>query len=193
MENKIRELAKKRPELSNMSGKGFWPVPAFFPLLLSHTIHCLQNKITELYLKNDGIAKELSEIRIALLNIVFEGDLGEDHTGLFIKDHPNKLDEYKNLPFYNFCQGILKINNPIILLGILTRNEEGSLEEAKALVETKIINVGIFSQIHLIEEEKHARISESIKNKLLKNVQFKEDFLKGIDIHDELYSSIVQY
>lgn len=128
------------------------------------------------------------------MKIVYEGDLGENHTGLFVKDHPTiteNIKEFRKLPFFNFCSSILIIRNPLILLGILTRNEEGSLEEAKALVETNLISKGTFSKTHLIEEKQHVQISEYIRNKLMQHELWREDFMKGIKLHDKLYSTIV--
>ena len=196
MGDKIRELASQQPELCDQSGKGFWPVPAMFPQLLAHTIHKLQEKITYLNLFGKyEEAKLLTEVRLGMLKVVFEGDLGEDHTRLFLDDHKGILGldsaEYRKLPFYDFCKSVLEIENPIVLLGILTRNEEGSLEEAKALTETKLIGSGEFARIHVIEEEEHGRISAKIREALIQHSEFKEDFVKGLALHDLFYSSII--
>jgi hypothetical protein len=196
MSNMVNELAKKYPHLCDESGRGFWPVAAYFPLVLSTTLDKLQSKITNAYLsgtKKD--AEFLAQLRIGLMEIVYEGDLGENHTQLYLSDHPNlsyiPKREHKSLPFYDFCQGLLKVERPIILLGAILRNEEGSVAEVQALVDTHLIKNGFFAQTHLKEEEKHARISRDIVEKLVDNHVYKRSFLEGYRLHDVLYQTVI--
>jgi len=193
MGSTIRMLATKHPEFCDRSGQGFWPVPAYFPRLLSDYIDKLQCEITQQYLLgNSAQGNTLASVRTDVIKIISEGDLGENHTQLYIEDHPIVIGtDYRVLPFYNFCESALEIKNPIILLGFLMRNEEGSLEEAIALAETGLIGKGAFADKHLIEEKEHGRIAESVTKKLLAEPAYAEDFKTGMRIHDQLYISIL--
>jgi release factor glutamine methyltransferase len=196
MARKVIELAQTREDLCDESGLGFWPIPAMFPQVLSHTIHLLQRKITNLIL--EGKTQEahlLTHVRCDLLKIVHEGDLGENHTGIFLHEHRRALEidrtTLEKLPFYSFCTSLLEIDNPLVLLGAITRNEEGSIGEAKALVKTNLIKNRKFAELHLIEEVEHGRISAQIKSLLVDHPIFGSDFTQGLKLHDQLYSKIL--
>ncbi len=196
MGSKIKELAERRPDLCDKSGRGFWPVPASFPSLLSHAQNQLQSKIQEFYLKGEvEKADTLASVRMDLQKLVHEGDLGENHTRLFLNDHSGIqfLSEgvHRKLPFYNFCETVLDIEDPIMLMGIISRNEEGSLGEAHALAATGLVNYGPFATTHLREEVEHGRLSERIRKTLSSHSDFHENFVTGIRVHDQIYHSIL--
>src|SRR6266478_37501 len=113
----INKLAKEKKQYCDNSGYAFFPVPIYFPKMLSKCIDMLQDEITSFYLKNKiEVAEKLVQVRINIIKMVHEGDLGENHTGLFLHDHPklknmNKV-ELKKTPFYNFCINVLRVNNP---------------------------------------------------------------------------------
>ena len=151
---------------------------------MSDYIDKLQCEITQQYLLgNSAQGNTLASVRTDVIKIISEGDLGENHTQLYIEDHPIVIGtDYRVLPFYNFCESALEIKNPIILLGFLMRNEEGSLEEAIALAETGLIGKGAFADKHLIEEKEHGRIAESVTKKLLAEPAYAEDFKTGMKV-----------
>lgn len=193
----LAELARKRPELCDASGRAFWPVPAHFPHLLSRAVETLQQETTLRYLRHDPIAKELATVRTDLMKVVYEGDLGENHTDMFLRDHPEILsvtpEEADTLPFAEFCRGILSIDDPIVLLAVLTRNEEAGLAEAQALAQHSFIKPdGKFAKVHVIEEEVHGRISEGMRERLLRIPEFQTRFAKGEGLHDDLYRTILK-
>lgn len=196
MKETVRTLAHRRPALRDRSGRGFWPVPAMFPLLLSQCLHRLQQRVSELYL--EGRQHEgglLAACRCNMLRLVADGDLGEDHAALFLADHPQigaiPGQECRDLPFFTFCQGILHIDDPIVLLGALMRNEAGSLGEMEALLEEDLIASGRFSEIHLIEEVTHARLAEEIAERLAEVDELHSSFTKGQALHDRIYAGVV--
>ncbi len=193
----INALAKKNEKYCNNSGYAFFPVPIFFPKMLSKCIDMLQDEITNCYLENNvEVVEKLIQVRINIIKMVNEGDLGENHTGLFLHDHPmlKNMDQLtiKKTPFYNFCVSVLKVANPYILLGIITRNEEGSLSEMNALVKNNLINIkGNFAKLHLIEEEMHGILSKEVATILSNHDFFRKDFLEGYILHDKLYNTIL--
>lgn len=193
MEMAVRELAATQPELRDGSGRAFWPTPAMFPNLLAECLEGLQDEITRLYLDSEwDKADLLANCRCDLLKIVGEGDLGENHTALFLKDHPTikelTTEESRNLPFYRFCSEMLDIENPVVLLGALMRNEEGSLGEMEALLDEELITRGPFAELHIVEEEEHARLAENISARLRGEPAFGEDYQHGYALHDEIYT-----
>ena len=196
MDSAIHTLAKQRPDLCDQSGRGFWPVPVHFPRLLSKTLDALQREVSERYLRHDPTADTLASVRMDFMRVVGEGDLGENHTKLFLADHPGIAnvtpEESDRLPFGQFCRSILTIDDPVLLMAILTRNEEGGLAEAQALADTKLIKPdGPFALTHLREEEVHGRISADMRKKLLSISEFEQRFHLGETIHDQFYLSIL--
>lgn len=193
MEMAVRELAATQPELRDGSGRAFWPTPAMFPNLLAECLEGLQDEITRLYLESEWEKADLlASCRCDLLKIVGEGDLGENHTALFVKDHPSikalKAEESRSLPFFRFCSEMLDIENPVMLLGALMRNEEGSLGEMEALLDEELITRGPFAELHIVEEEEHARLAENISERLRGEPAFGEDYQRGYALHDEIYT-----
>jgi hypothetical protein len=197
MASQVFALAKAKKEYCNGSGIGFYPVPVYFPRMLSKCIDLIQNEITKYYLKQENTkAEKLVQVRINLLKTVFEGDLGENHTGIFLKDHPKVIkltkEEIKALPYYNFVMGMVAEENPFRLLGMLARNEKGSLEEAKALVETNLIkDDGEYGNLHLMEEVLHGQLADEIAEIVLSELEFSEQFIIGQINHDKLYSTVL--
>jgi len=188
----VGELAARRPALRDQSGRGFWPTPALFPLLLAHCLRLLQQRVSDLYLAGKQDHGELlATCRCNLLKLVSEGDLGEDHTSLFLADHPGLValprDETQRLPFSGFCQQVLSIEDPIILLGVLMRNEAGSLGEMESLLKEDLIAPGRFSEVHLVEEVEHAFLAEGIAERLAVEPELSRCFEAGQRLHDEIY------
>src|ERR1700741_75998 len=98
----IKKLAKIRPDLCNSSGLGFWPVPIMIPVIIAKCIYLLHAEWQrQIMLGDRPLAKKLSEIRILLAKLGYEGDLGEDHAGIYMKEHPEvKNVEMETLPFF---------------------------------------------------------------------------------------------
>src|ERR1043165_1241436 len=191
----VRRLARNRPELADRSGVAIWPVPAMFPRLLSRAVDLLQQSICVLYLDGDEErAGRLAEVRSTLVQLAATGgDLGEDHCLEFLRDHPDArrraCEVGGALPFEGFLYGLLKIKDPIEFAGAMLRNEEGSPEEIEALLENKFVNFGRYFEIHQAEEPNHARLSVRIAEILAKDVVWREKAIRGIRLHDELYSN----
>jgi Fe-S-cluster containining protein len=195
MRDTVRLLADRQPGLRDRGGRAFWPVPALFPLLLVHCLHQVQRQVSELYLAaHDREAAILAACRCNLLRLVAEGDLGEDHAALFLADHPGIAaiagEEYRQLPFYGFCQDILRIDDPILLLGALMRNEAGSLGEMEALLAENLISPGRFSAAHLVEEVTHARLADEIAERLSEFEALNRSFNAGQALHDRIYAAV---
>ncbi len=188
----IRKLAKARPDLCGGSGSGFWPVPVMGPVILAKCIFLLHFEWLHQIKRADyRVAEKLAEVRTRLTQIVAEGDLGEDHAGLYIKEHTAVKDiRMEALPFFKVCQTILKEEDPFILLGFIYNVETGSLEAIKALVETNMICNGHFAQLHLVEEIKHEKLANEIKTIILQS-PYRERFIQGCDLHDRLYEEMV--
>lgn len=187
----IQQLADRRPDLANMSGRGFWPVPAVFPLYLGHSIFRLQNAVSEAYLRGDSShAAWLAHLRVLLMRIVYEGDLGENHTELFLRDHPEA--PHADGPFAKFTTHLGQMHmHWATMLGLLVDNEVGSLAEARALVGYKIIRPdGVFARVHLQEEVEHARIATEIAVAVQRS-RYAGAFENGIRLHRMWYASIV--
>lgn len=193
MASGIAKLGDQFPEYTNQSGVGFWPIPLYFPRFLSRCIDLIQEEITDHWNRKDAdTAGKLIDVRIRLLRLVYEGDLGENHLGAFIADHPfvTELSAEVELPFSQFCLKILEVDDAITLLGILMRNEEGSLAEAHQLVNSQIINVdGTYGKLHLEEEVEHGRLATEI-HQIIEGIPALNDrYLLGFEMHDEWYMS----
>lgn len=186
----LEKIAEKSPAYADSSGKVFWPIPAAFPLLLTKTLHLLQTEITRLYLAHNPLAKQLADARMLFMKLMYEGDLGENHTDLFLVDHPSTkgitTEESNHLPFSRFCDEALKIENFATLCGLICRNEIGSVAEANRLEELKMVIDGPYNKIHKVEEIEHARASEKIADIFMES-PYKEDFVLGMELHDTLY------
>lgn len=195
MRDTVKALAHRQPGLCDRSGRGFWPVPVMFPLLLAHCLHRLQQRVSELYLGGHYCEGELlAACRCNVLRLVAEGDLGEDHASLFLADHHEVRGitgpECRQLPFFAFCEGILRIDDPVVLLGALMRNEAGSLGEMEALLGEGLISSGRFSEVHLVEEVTHARLAEEIAERLATVDELNHSFQIGQALHDQIYASV---
>src|SRR5262245_60137167 len=100
-------LAASRPELCDKSGAAFYPIPVVFPKILSRVVDTLQFEITRFHLEGDhALADLLTEARILLMQLVFEGDLGENHSRLFLDDHPASRTRKMDHPFKVFCEKV---------------------------------------------------------------------------------------
>ncbi len=187
----VSRLAEDRPDLRDSSGRAFWPVPASFPLILSKCLFGLQELATgECLAGCSHRAQLVSAVRIEFLRLTADGDLGEDHTSLFLKDHPKAAEVTDRPPFGYFCEEILKIEDPIVLLGAISRNEEGSISEIAALVESRLIDDGAFARKHLEQEHEHARRAETIAHLIGDSGWLLPRFQSGLALHDRLYSSV---
>lgn len=88
--------------------------------------------------------------------------------------------------------GVLAVSNPYVLLGIMTRNEEGSLLEAQELVDTNLISCnGEYGALHLIEEGIHGDLSREISDIMSTDMLLMHDFHAGQVLHDQLYATIL--
>ncbi len=190
MAQAIQTLAKKSPQYCNGKGLGFWPIPTLFPLLLTHTLLLLQTEISRLYLEHDPLAARLTHARTQFSKLSHEGDLGENHTELFLADHPEvrKLTPTvtEQLPFADFCRGMLALQDFAELCGAITDNEIGSVEEARALQDARIVVDGPYLQKHLVEEVEHAKAAEKI-NQIFLTSPYNDRFTSGIEKHRQLY------
>jgi len=190
--NIIRELAKVRPSLCNRSGVGFWPVPVMIPLVLAKCIYLIHAEwLDQIKAGKYDTAKMLTEIRTRLTHLVAKGDLGEDHAGIYMSEHPDvnktKMD---TAPFFKAYQTILDKNDPFVLLGFIYSIEAGSLEAVKALVESRMIANKRFAKLHMVEEVEHDRLAEEIKQLILKS-EYASRFAQGCDLHDQLYEQTI--
>ena len=189
----IIKLAARRLDLCDGSGLGFWPVPVMGPVILAKCIFLLHDEwLNQIKLGEYNTANQLSEVRTRLTQIVAEGDLGEDHAGMYIKEYPAVKDvQMETLPFFKVCQSILKEDDPFILLGFIYNVETGSLEAIKTLVKTNMISNGNFAQLHLVEEIEHEKLANEIKTIIFQS-PYKWRFIQGCDLHDRLYEEMVR-
>ncbi len=188
----IRGLAEKRPDLRNESGEGFWPIPVMIPVVLAKCIYKIdEERLNQTQAGNYETAAMLTEVRTRLTHLVAEGDLGEDHAGIYMEEHPNvKNIDMKSAPFFKAYQTILKEEDPFKLLGFVYSVEAGSLEAVKALVASRMIAKKRFAELHMIEEVEHDRLAEEIKTLVLKS-EYATRFAEGCDLHDSLYEKMV--
>jgi len=190
--NIIRKLAKARPDLCKHSGVGFWPVPVMIPLVLAKCIYLIHKEwLDQIQASNYDTAEMLTEIRTRLTHLAAEGDLGEDHAGIYMREHPDaKKIKMDAAPFFKAYQTILDKNDPFILLGFVYSVEAGSLEAIKALVATGMISNEKFAKLHMVEEVEHDKLAEEIKQFILKS-EYAHRFAQGCNLHDQLYEQIV--
>ncbi|MCG8599294.1 MAG: hypothetical protein MI807_04045 [Verrucomicrobiales bacterium] len=191
----LRQFAANYPDYCDSSGRAFWPVPAYFPLLLSRVLDALQQEISSAYIHGENEkARLLAEARIKLAQITLEGDLGENHTEMFLRDHPNVTTaDAENRPFDRFCAGAMAVEDPVELLGLLCRNEQGSIEEMEAARDCQLLADGPFLQVHLIEEEEHRKLAEEIRDIMMTNSVFAASFKRGEEVHDKLYAGVLEF
>ena len=198
MSTAIRHLAMQHPELAERKGLAFWPVPAIFPAVLADCIAGLQELITYEYVRDHSpSAQRLGRARCLLLTIVGEGDLGEDHTALFLQDHPDVLGAgyaiSGQLPFSSLCRGLRAIADPVMQLGALIRNELGSTAEIGTLVRVGLITAGPYSEVHAREEPEHAAVAEEIRHLFYGFRKYAPRFKAGEMLHDELYGQVATW
>lgn len=195
----IERFAALHPQYTKdpMRGQFFWVVTCYFPEILAELQLGLTRLARQLYLAEDTDSSYIAWVRTLLVKLTTRGDLGENHTEVYLNDH-GWIDglssaQAERSPFAPFCRGMLELAyDPIVLLGALTRNEEGSVAEAQAMVEQGLIVNGKFAQLHLEEEPEHAAISAEIRLRMLAKPKYAERFREGMRRHDELYSTILE-
>jgi len=195
MASTLARFASSHPELCDKSGTGFMPIPIMFPLLLTHLLDLLQLTISVLYSTNDLHVDKLVRIRMLFMQLMSEGDLGEDHTGLFLREHPEALKrlnmDMERGPFAAFCRRVRQTQDFAELCGIICRNEIGSEAEARALLEHAIISDGKYAQTHLVEEVEHANAAAEISEIFLHS-PYRHRFQNGLLLHDRLYREVLE-
>ncbi len=189
----VRNLARSRPDLQNESGEGFWPIPVMIPVVLAKCIYKIHEEwLQQIEAGNHETAAMLSEVRTRLTHLVAEGDLGEDHAGIYMHEHPNvKKTKMNSAPFFTAYQAILKEDDPFKLLGFVYSVEAGSLEAVKALVASRMIANKKFAALHMEEEVEHDRLAEEIKQRIMQS-EYADRFAQGCDLHDALYENTVK-
>lgn len=161
------------------------------PVVLAKCLYLIHKEwLKQIQTGNYDVAEMLSEVRTRLTRLVAEGDLGENHAGIYIREHPDvKKIEYETAPFFKAYQEILDQEDAFVLLGFVYSIETGSLEAIKALVAHGMISNGEFAKLHMMEEVEHGRIAEEIKQLILQS-QYASEFAEGCDLHDRLYEAI---
>jgi hypothetical protein len=191
--NIIRTLAQKRPELCDYSGRAFWPIPVMIPVVLAKCLHYVHREwFEQVCKKNYEIVSMLSLVRTGLTRLCAEGDLGEDHAGIYMREHPTvtHMDIF-SAPFFTPYSRILTLcKNAFELLGFVYSIEAGSLEAIKALVELRMIANGEFAKLHMTKEVEHERIAEEIR-RLISCSPYLESFNRGCQLHNLLYEEVV--
>lgn len=194
---KIEAFAAQHPEFTEPAVRGcfFWVVTCYFPELLAEMQLRLTRLARKAYLRHESDADLLAWVRMEWTKLTSVGDLGENHTRMYLEEHPAvldmTLDQVYDSPFARFCTGLLELQDPIMLLGALTRNEEGAIGEATALVSTGLIADGEFARLHLLEEPEHGAISAGIRERMLAHPGFSPRFIQGMRHHDFLYQGIL--
>lgn len=188
----IRRLAEARPDLCNGSGVGFWPIPAMIPVVLAKCIYLLHEEwLEQIKASNPGVVEMLSQVRTRLTHLVAEGDLGEDHAGIYRREHPDvSTTDIRTAPFFKAYTTILAQEDAFVLLGFVYSIETGSLEAIKTLVEKQMIRDGEFARLHLVEEVEHGRIADEIEQ-LIMDSQYAQRFIQGRELHNHLYEAVV--
>lgn len=188
----IRRLAEARPDLCNDTGIGFWPIPVMIPLVLAKCLYLLHKEwLGQIRTGNFRVAEMLSNVRTRLTRLVAEGDLGEDHAGIYMREHPEvtKID-IRTAPFFKAYARILEEKDAFVLLGFVYCIETGSLEAIKALVERHMISNGEFARLHMEEEVEHERIAQEIKQLILGS-EYAQRFTQGCELHNRLYEEVL--
>lgn len=190
--NIINNLANTRPDLRNRSGVGFWPVPIMIPVVLAKCLYLIHDEwFNQIQASNYKVAEMLTEVRTRVTHLVAEGDLGEDHAGVFLREHPDvKEIEMNDAPFFKAYKAILEEDDAFVLLGFIYSIETGSLEAIKALVTNEMISDGEFAKLHMVEEVEHEKLAGEIQQFILES-EYADRFAKGCDLHDRLYEQTV--
>ena len=136
---------------------------------------------------NYETAAMLSAVRTRLTAIGAEGDLGEDHAAIYLRDHPGVREiDISDGPFYLAYTRILSEDDPFKLLGFVYSVEVGSLNAVKELASSRLIANKSYAALHMIEEVAHGALAAELKNIVMES-EYAERFAAGCDLHDLVY------
>ena len=184
----IRNFAQSNSQLCDESGIGYWPIPVLIAVILSKALYSIHEEwLSQITACNYEVAAMLSEVRTRLTAIAAEGDLGEDHAAIYLRDHPSVREiNVSDGPFYLAYKRVLNEDDAFILLGFVYSVEIGSLSAVKELASSRLIANKNYAALHMVEEVAHGALAAEIKSIVMQS-DYADRFAAGCDLHDLVY------
>lgn len=188
---KIFELLGEVPRFCDRSGIAFGAIVILGPQIQAKCLYLLEKEAAKNICAGKYVLAEmLTEVRIALMLLVAGegGDLGGNHRRMYMDEHPKvKAVDIKTTPFFREYAEILKVEDPLELLGFIYCIEAGSLAAILKLLEKGMIVDREFAAMHKVVELEHEKTAEKIRRLLSQFPGYKRRFMDGCRLHNSCY------